>query len=263
MRSTSRRVCVDDYSPWLFDSGSQLVDLMQMTDRTAPFDILQWLSEEEGTAFMAAGRLRRVSKGEVVYRQSDDGNEMYRLTSGSVRLSVMNEDGRDLFYRLFGPGDCFGTSSVVDGEPRPQTATAFAEIEFQVFSRRVIDQLRLNYPNVNNALLKLLSRHMRVLSDYFAGAALDQTSFRLAQRLVDMADDFGTATEEGVVLSSQLSQSELAAMVGATRQTINRLLQDFQLKGWLLVRSGAVTLVDVPKLKMIARNGMYLRDLDR
>ena len=231
-----------------------------MAERHAPFDLLQWLSEEAGRAFTAAARRRRVPARNTIYAQSDDGQEMFRLVSGSVRLSVMGADGRDLLYQLFGPGDCFGTSSLVDGEPRPQTAEAFDAVELQVLDRAAIDSLRRDFPEMNDALMKLLSRHMRLLSDYFAGATLDEVSFRLAQRLVDVAETFGVAGEGGIALSTRVSQSELAAMVGTARQTVNRKLQNFQDKGWVAIRDGAITFTNLPALRTAARRGTQMRD---
>jgi len=172
----------------------------------------------------------------------------------------MGDDGRELLYQLFAPGDCFGTSSVVDGEPRPQTAEAFEAVELQVFDRTVIDRLRRDHPEMNDALLKLLSRHMRLLSDYFAGATLDEVSFRLAQRLVDVADSFGVPNDEGIAFSTRLSQSELASMVGTARQTVNRMLQNFQDKGWVSIRGGEIILTNLPELQIAAQQGARLRD---
>jgi len=231
-----------------------------MIKRRAPFDMLQWLSRETAQAFTSAARLRHVAARGTIYTQADSGDEMYRLVSGSVRLSVMEEDGRDLLYQLFGPGDCFGTSSVVDGEPRPQTAEAFDSVELQVWDRSTINRLRHEFPELNDALLKLLSRHMRLLSDYFAGATLDEVSFRLAQRLVDVAEIFGIENDGGIGLSSRLSQSELASMVGTARQTVNRALQAFQEKGWISIRAGTITVTNLSELRVAALKGAHLRD---
>lgn len=231
-----------------------------MTERHAPYDILQWLSLEAGAAMIASARLRRVRAGGTIYAQSDMGDEMFRLVSGSVRLSVMAANGRELVYQRFGPGDCFGTSSLVDGEPRPQTAQAYDPVELQVFDRTIITQLRGAFPDMNDALLKLLSRHMRLLSDYFAGATLDEVFFRVAQRLVDAAEAFGVRGEHGIALSRRLSQSELALMVGTTRQTVNKMLQQFQDKGLIAIRSGAITITDLPNLRKAAGKGSRLRE---
>lgn len=231
-----------------------------MAKRPALFDMFQWLSDDAVTALTAASTTRHIGPGGTIYDQSDEGEEMFRLLSGSVRLSVMGEDGRELLYLLFAPGDCFGTSSVVDGEARPQRAEAFEAVQLQVFTRAALNRLRQYYPEINDALLKLLSRHMRLLSDYFAGATLDEVSARLAQRLVDMAESFGAESEAGIALTTRLSQSELAAMVGTTRQTVNRVLHSFQEKGWIALHAGAAVITDLAGLAVAAQKGARVRN---
>ena len=226
----------------------------------APFDLLQWLSDASASAFVAAAHKLVVPAGQTIYAQSDDGDELFRVVSGSIRLSVADQDGRELSYYLFGPGDCFGTASVVDYGPRPQTAEAFQAVELQVLNRQTINRLRTEHPNLNDALLRLLSGHMRLLSDYFASATFDEVSFRLAQRLVIVADTFGVPSEDGVTLSARLSQSELAALIGTARQTVNRILQNFQQKGWVSMRGGALVLTDLEQLRALAKKGSHLQE---
>jgi len=231
-----------------------------MTKRFATFDMLQWLSDEARRALLNAAKMRRLPAGCIIYSQADEGHEMFRLSAGTVRLSVTSEDGRELLYQLFAPGDCFGTSSVVDGEPRPQSAEAFDNVELQVFQRATINRLRMQFPEINDALLKLLSRHMRLLSDYFSGATLDQASLRLAERLMGIAETFGSQNEEGISLSTRISQSELASMVGTARQTVNRTLQKFQDMGWITIRNGTVIVIDLPALRVATLKSARLRD---
>src|SRR3546814_13406434 len=81
---------------------------------------------------------------------------------------------------------------------------------------------------------------MRLLSDYFASAALEEVSFRLAERLIDILESFGSENKTGSVLIARLSQSELASMVGTSRQTVNRILQTFQNRGWVSISGGVL-----------------------
>ena len=226
------------------------------------FDLFQWLPEKTSAALLASARTRKVAAGGIIYEQGGEGDEMFRLVSGSIRLSVMNADGRDLLYLFFSPGDCFGTSSVVDGEPRPQTAEAFDAVELQVFDRATIDRLRTDHPQINDALLRLLSRHMRLLSDYYAGALLDEGEYRLAQRLVEMADGFGVPTERGILLPTRISQSELAAMVGIARQTANRILKSFQDKGWITSAGNSMMITRLDQLRTAAKRGAHIHDFE-
>lgn len=222
-----------------------------MSSKASHFDIFQWLSEEAADALRKAGRLRRVSAGSIIYVQAEPGDEMYRLVSGSVRLYVSNVDGRQLTFLLFGSGDCFGNASVIDGGPRPQTAEAHETCELQVFDKAALDALRIRYPELSDALLYLTSRQSRILSNFFAQSYLDQPAARVAQRLAAEIDRYGLKPEKGERVSAKLSQSELALMIGAARQTVNKVLRQFKMQGLIAVDRGELIVLDLPALRAI------------
>ncbi|MDB5702290.1 MAG: hypothetical protein JWL66_2489 [Sphingomonadales bacterium] len=223
------------------------------------FDFTQWLTPDALTALSERVRLRHVPARGLIYGQGEIGDEMFRIRTGLVRLSVMQRDGRELLYQLFEPGDCFGTSTVVDGEPRPQTAEAFEDVEVEVYGRKTIDELRLMHPSINDALLRLLSRHMRLLSDYFAGFAFDELSCRLAQRIVEAIDTFGVPVEGGHGFSREITQTELSLMVGGTRQSVNRILGQFRKAGLVATHRNQLVIRNLAELRQIAARGWKLR----
>jgi CRP/FNR family transcriptional regulator, cyclic AMP receptor protein len=215
----------------------------------SPFDLLQWLPERACEAFHAAARGRRFGHGELIYSQGDPGNQMYRLVSGAVRLSVARSDGRELLYLLFQPGDCFGTSSLVDGEMRPQTAEAHEACEVEMLGRVGFDQLRSMHREFDDALIRLATRHMRLLSGLFADAHLEAISARVASRILATARSFGRPTPAGIALSVPLTQSELALMVGGSRQTVNKVLQQFQADGLVNLSGGQIIVLSKDRLR--------------
>lgn len=170
---------------------------------------------------------------------------MFRLLSGSVRMAVNRTDGREIVYTLFKPGDCFGDSSLVDGESRPQTAEALTEVELQVLERAGFKRLREQFRNFDDALLKLLSRQMRYISTYYADANLNPLAVRIADRIANTAQSFGSPRSEELRLAVPLSQSELAAMVGASRQSVNKVLQQFQSEKLLSIKYGNLLIHDL------------------
>ena len=182
---------------------------------------------------------------------------MYRIVSGSVRLSITRPDGKQLIYLFFKPGDCFGTSSVIDNAPRPQTAEVQEKAELQVISRPALNQLRNNYPEVNNALLSLISHHMRLLSNYFASACLDTLPCRVAQRIIEATQSFGNTTETGIKLSIRLPQSEIALMVGTSRQSVNKVMHQLHTLGIISVSYGSIIVHKPNSLKEIAEQDYF------
>jgi CRP-like cAMP-binding protein len=222
-----------------------------LNSKASHFDIFQWLSEDTADALRKAGHMRRVPTGGIIYVQAEPGDEMYRLVSGSVRLYVSNADGRQLTFLLFGSGDCFGNASVIDGGPRPQTAEAHEACELQVFDKASLDTLRARYPELSDALLHLTSRQSRILSNFFAQSYLDQPAARVAQRLAAEIDRYGLKPKMGERVSAKLSQSELALMVGATRQTVNKVLRQFKIQGLIAVDRGELIVLDLSALRAI------------
>lgn len=221
--------------------------------KKSPFDIFQWLPPEVCDAFGRAARLRRYAPGESIYCQGDSGGHMFRLVSGAVRMSVMRADGRELLYALFEPGACFGISSLIDGEPLPQSAEAAEASEIQMVSRASFDQLRGDHRAFDDALLHLVTRHMRLLSLHFADAHLEDVTARVASRLAAACHSFGNRVDDGVALAVRFSQSDLASMVGGSRQTVNRVLRQFQREGLVSLRGGRLVVHDMSALSARAQ----------
>lgn len=216
---------------------------------SSPFDMLQWLPAHARETFDRTAYRRSYADGNRIYVQSEAGTEMFRLLSGSVRLSVLRDDGREVLYLIFEPGDCFGSSSLVDGGPRPQTASAQGAVEVQVLQREAFERLRVAYPCFNDAIARLICRHLRLLSEYFVSSTLDQLSSRVARRLLEASKSFGVRTDRGVRLNMRLPQSELALMVGASRQAVNKVLQGFQEEGLVTIEHGTWLIHDTVRLR--------------
>lgn len=216
------------------------------------FDMLQWMDAEVAQAFKSAAFRRDYAAGQVIYVQGDPGAEMYRLISGSVRMSVSRGDGREVIYILFEPGDCFGDSSMVDHGPRPQTAEAQTDVVLDVIDMPSFKRLRERHRGFDDALLKLLARQMRVVSAYLEEATLDDVGSRVARRILDAMRSFGTGVEGGMRLSLRLAQADIAHMVGASRQSVNRVLQRMQKQGLLTIEYGNILVHDPEGIRRIA-----------
>jgi len=242
---------------WSRDSGACAQARLE-TDH-APFDMFQWISPEAQAAFAGHGHRKRFAEGQTIYMQGEPGAEMFRVMSGAVRLSVISQEGRELLYLLFEPGDCFGISTVVDGEARPHTAEAQLDVELMSLSRSAFNTLRAEFPEVNDAAMRLIARHMRMLSEYFANSNLEQIELRVAARIVEAARSFGQLAPDGIRLSIHLPQNDLALMVGASRQSVNKVLQQFQDSGVLTIEYGTMIIRDLDRLHQLASSGRPLR----
>lgn len=198
-------------------------------------------------ALHAAAHARTYPDGATIYSQGETGQEMYHILSGHVRLSFLHADGRELVYIAFEPGDSFGYSTLIDGSPLPHTAEAQGEVRVEVVNAAAFAAIRMHHRELDQAMLELLCLHMRSLSAFVAEATLSDLSHRLARRLLEVARP--DADNNPAV---HLSQSEFALLFGVSRQTVNKLLKQFEDDGLVALSYGNIVLRDVQGLRVRA-----------
>lgn len=193
---------------------------------------------------------RTYQQGEVIFYEGDPGQMLYLIQSGQVRIFVNGLDGSETSVILFGrPGEIFGELAVVDGMPRSATAVALGQTILYTMSRENFRQHTLRYPQLALNFMKVLSSRVRsstVQMDSLASLGISQ---RLARKLLQLAQDYGKAEAHGVSITMRLTQSDLASLTGATRESINKTLREFRQNGWLLMEQGQITILDAEALK--------------
>jgi CRP/FNR family cyclic AMP-dependent transcriptional regulator len=200
-------------------------------------DLFGFLDEPATEDFVASAGSRVVPAGQRIYTQDDRHRVMYRIVSGRAWLSYSRADGRELLYMFLGPGECFGISGLVDGHGLPQSATARTDVTLQVISHDTFERLRRRHACFDDAIMRSILRDVRIMISYLAEAALDDLPARVARRLLALAlpDSQGR-------LVVDLPQSELAAVFGVSRQTLNRVLRDLESEGLVQLGYGTVAL---------------------
>ena len=201
------------------------------------FSLLPLLPEAVRHALLDAAHTLNVADGHVLYRQGDIGTNMFCILEGHVRLTLLRADGRELVFVNYEADDCFGLTSLIDGGPLPHTAQAHGPARLKVLSRSAFQHLRASHWEFGDALLKLLCSNVRVLSEYVSGASLDDLTRRVAAKLVEVARE----GPDGAPVV-RLSQTEMAMLLGVSRQAINRQLKQFEDAGLIRIKYGGVTL---------------------
>lgn len=209
-------------------------------------DILDLLSSQARTDFLAEAQVRSLPAGSRIYTQDDHGRVMYRFVSGTAYLSFAREDGRELLFGLIGPGECLGISSLIDGEGLPHSAVARSDVQLQVVDEQTLSRLRAKHRSIDEAFLVTMCRDIRILSYHLSEAALDGLPSRVARRLLALAGD---PAPGGRAPEVKMPQAELAALFGVSRQTLNKVLKRFEDDGLVRLSYGGVRLVDVPRLR--------------
>ena len=205
---------------------------------------------EELRGMMSQTTLRR---GEVLFNEGDSGDRLYILLTGKVKLGHTSVDGRENLLAVLGPGEIVGELTLFDPGPRSATATAVATTELLALEHNQLMGFIDSHPTLARDMLRALAVRLRLTNTALADLVFSDVPGRVAKALLDLAERFGAPTEDGIHVPHDLTQEELAQLVGASRETINKSLAEFSSRGWIRLEGRAVTLIDVERLKRRAR----------
>jgi CRP-like cAMP-binding protein len=182
-------------------------------------------ADPAGIKTIASGlRRRRFRRNEVIFHQGDPGDSLHIVGTGAVKIVLPSTEGEEAIIATLRPGDFFGELSLLDGAPRSATAAALEPSETLVLPRSVLLQLVDQDPELAKALLAGVARELRRLTSHVEELHFLDLAGRLAMRLTRLARDVMPDATGEVRLDWPFTQSDLAAMIGGTRQSVNRLL---------------------------------------
>jgi CRP/FNR family transcriptional regulator, cyclic AMP receptor protein len=216
-----------------------------------PLDFLGALTDEERAAFRAAGRVRRFSRGEAIFHEGDDPGGVIAILGGRAKVSATGVAGREVVLRFAGEGELLGELSAIAGRPRTATVTALDELETvairTVEFQRFVEQHPRVAPLVFERLALLLAEADRQLVDF---ATRDVTA-RIAGRLIELAETSGEPADRGVRITLPLSQDELGAWAGASREAVARSLHLLRELGWIETRRREIRVLNTDGLRTL------------
>jgi CRP/FNR family cyclic AMP-dependent transcriptional regulator len=219
--------------------------------REAP--LFSGLDDDAAEALSASMVENRVMRGDVLFREGDEGDRLYVVTEGKVKLGRTSADGRENLLAILGPGQMFGELSLFDPGPRSATVTAITDCTMQSLAHEELGRWLDGRPEVARALLVQLAVRLRKANDVVADLVFSDVPGRVAKALLDLSSRFGRVADDGVHVHHDLTQEELAQLVGASRETVNKALADFASRGWLRLEARSVVLMDIERLKRRAR----------
>ena len=196
---------------------------------------------------------REVSRGDVIFNEGDDGDALFVIEEGKVKIARSAPDGRENLLTVFGPGEMFGELSLFDPSPRTASAIAVTDGRLLQFPHEALRPWLSECPEAAPALLQALAQRLRRTNETLADLVFSDVPGRVAKTLLSLADRFGRADGDGVRVTHDLTQEELAQLVGASRETVNKALADFASRGWLRLEGRAVVLIDRDRLARRAR----------
>ena len=190
----------------------------------------------------------KIAKGSVLFAEGDEGDHLYVIVEGKLKLGTSSGDGRENLLSILGPGEMFGELSLFDPGPRTSSATAVTDSKLlSLGQEKLIPWLATN-PNVSLQLLARLAQRLRRTNEAVGDLVFSDVPGRVAKALIDLGERFGKQTDEGLFVHHDLTQEELAQLVGASRETVNKALADFAGRNWLKLDGRAVLITDLERL---------------
>ncbi|WP_171715581.1 Crp/Fnr family transcriptional regulator [Metallococcus carri] len=211
------------------------------------------LTDDDAEALLASMQSRTIHRGEELFHEGEKGESLYVITDGKVKLGRTSPDGRENLLAILGTGEMLGELSLFDPGPRTATATAVANTELVGLGHEAMADFLKTRPEVAMTMLGALARRLRRTNEALGDLVFTDVPGRVAKALIDLSQRFGQPVDDGVLVGHDLTQEELAQLVGASRETVNKALADFSARGWIKLEARAVTLLDVERLQRRAR----------
>ncbi|MEI7560820.1 MAG: Crp/Fnr family transcriptional regulator [Actinomycetes bacterium] len=195
----------------------------------------------------------KVTKGHTLFKEGDAGDRLFVVVEGKLKLGTSSGDGRENLLSILGPGDMFGELSLFDPGPRTATATAVTDSRVLALANDQVIGWVTAHPQVSLQLLKRLARRLRRTNEVLADLVFADVPGRVAKAIMDLGERFGTKKDDGLHVNHELTQEELAQLVGASRETVNKALADFAGRGWVRLEPRAVVVLDYERLSKRGR----------
>jgi CRP/FNR family cyclic AMP-dependent transcriptional regulator len=200
----------------------------------------------------ASLRVRRYRRGETIFHQGDPGDALYIVESGSVKVVLPSPEGEDAaIIATLDRGSFFGELALLDGADHSATAIAVEPTQTLVLRREPFEVLVEEEPALRKALIAGLVAELRRLTSHVGELHFLDLPGRLASRIVTIARETDSSRTTDIVLEWPYTQSDLAGMIGGTRQTVNRLLQDLVARGLIQLERDQLL---IPDLGALARS---------
>ena len=219
--------------------------------RRAP--LFEGLDEENARGLRRQLTEVRLSRGEHLFQEGQDGDRLFVVLDGKMKLTRAAVDGRENLLGVLGPGEMFGELSLFDPRPRTSSASAVTDAALAALGHDALRRMLQDHPEVSLHMLQALARRLRRANDVVADLVFTDVPGRVAKNLLDLADRFGEQEKDGLHVHHDLTQEELAQLVGASRETVNKALADFAARGWLQISARSVLILDVDRLRKRAR----------
>lgn len=215
---------------------------------------LDRLAPGRADALVRAGRRRCLARGEALFVEGDLADRVAIVLAGRLKLAALSASGSEAVLGMCGPGELLGEVSAFDGSPRTATVTAMEPSEVSVLTARDFERFLADHGEIAVALVRQLCQRLRASNDTRTRFGNDAVPTRLAARLVSLFDEHGITDDDGTRrIGLALTQVELAAWIGASREAVAKALQQLRQQGIVTTARRSITILDLDLLRDRAR----------
>ncbi len=179
-------------------------------------------------------------KNTVILTEGEAGDSLFLIVQGRVKVFIGDEDGREIILKILAPGDFFGEMSMIDRQPRSASVSTLEPSVFRVLSHQAFQDCLDRTPRIGSIVMQALAKRLRDADRKISTLALMDVYGRVAATLTELA----ITTNGKTIVGERLSQQDIANMVGASREMVNRILKDLSERGYITVESKSITILN-------------------
>jgi CRP/FNR family cyclic AMP-dependent transcriptional regulator len=213
--------------------------------------LLGRLDPGEIDVLAAHARVESYPAGREIFAKGSPGRTMIAVLRGDVKIVSLSPTGKEIVLNVVHAGDFFGEIAVIDGEERSAGAAAMTDCELLIIDRRDVIPLFEKHPEICMLLLRILCRRLRQTSEQVEDVLFRSLEARLAKVLLQLAESADRMEPRDPAVGLHLSQNELAAMAGGSRESVNKQLQVWQRAGLIALGRGEIVILDKAALKRL------------
>ncbi|BBZ26076.1 CRP-like cAMP-activated global transcriptional regulator [Mycolicibacterium madagascariense] len=230
-----------------------VADPGDVADVLARSGIVQGVEPDAIVALSAQLKPIDFPKGHTIFVEGEPGDRLFIIVSGKVKIVRSAADGRENLLTVMGPSDMFGELAIFDPGPRTSSVTTITQVRAVSMDREALRSWIAGRPEIAEQLLRVLARRLRRTNDNLGDLIFTDVPGRVAKQLLQLVQRFGAQEGNALRVTHDLTQEEIAQLVGASRETVNKALADFSQRGWIRVEGKSVIILEPERLARRAR----------
>jgi CRP/FNR family cyclic AMP-dependent transcriptional regulator len=213
--------------------------------------LLGKLSGDEIDTLLHYARVERYPAGSEVFAKGSPGSSMMAVLRGTLKMSSVSAEGKEVVFNLMNPGDCFGEIALLDGEARSTDAVAMNDCELLVLHRRDFMPILEKRADICLILLKVLCQRLRQTTEQVEDVLFRHLESRIAKALLHLVESASLHSVQGLSVDLHLSQRELGNIAGCSRESVNKTLQAWHRAGFIDLSKGSIAIRDLAAIQRL------------